>query len=389
MENQQIKDLFIKFLNEFNEEKENSAWVQISTEFRNFWNNVIIDPKYGELNDSELDDIIRYLDHNAKGNTKDTISVAKAMISQGMWRRMFNDIHKIDDLRENMNKLFSSQDDSWRVKCINEIYKINKNNKNSLTGKVGNAINAMLFAFNPRDYISIISLNHRRKVIEYFNFNEGPDFDTEDQGSLVVKSNAAIIKGFREIGIENTPRIISEFLYSSYIKDHWIKDQDIISDVVPPSSSSENQDREALNRGQNIDDSLSLFYMEKHLEDFIIENWEKSEFGEKYDLIEKDGEIISQQYPTKIGPIDILAIDKKTGQYVVIELKKNQTSDDTVGQIARYMGWLEEQVTNGKSAKGIIIASKYDKRLFYALKKIKDVEVYLYRVDFKLKEFKE
>jgi hypothetical protein len=30
---------------------------------------------------------------------------------------------------------------------------------------------------------------------------------------------------------------------------------------------------------------------------------------------------------------------------------------------------------------------QYDNRLHYALKKVKDVEVYLYRVDFKLQEF--
>ncbi len=78
---------------------------------------------------------------------------------------------------------------------------------------------------------------------------------------------------------------------------------------------------------------------------------------------------------------------KKSGQLVVIELKKNQTSDDTVGQLTRYMGWLEEHKTNGNLTKGIIIAAQYDNRLHYALKKVKDVEVYLYRVDFKLQEF--
>ena len=64
----------------------------------------------------------------------------------------------------------------------------------------------------------------------------------------------------------------------------------------------------------------------------------------QYDLIEKDGELKSQQYRTDIGPIDILAREKNTNNYVVIELKRNQTSDSTVGQIARYMGWVEEHL---------------------------------------------
>lgn len=131
----------------------------------------------------------------------------------------------------------------------------------------------------------------------------------------------------------------------------------------------------------------ALFYMESQLEGFLIENWDKTELGNKYDLIEEEGELISQQYRTEIGVIDILARDKKSKQLVVVELKKNQTSDDTVGQLTRYMGWLEEHRTNGELTKGIIIAAKYDERLHYALKKVKDIEVYLYRVDFKLQEF--
>ena len=51
------------------------------------------------------------------------------------------------------------------------------------------------------------------------------------------------------------------------------------------------------------------------------------------------------------------------------------------------MGWLEEHKTDGKPVNGIIIAAKYDKRLYYALKIMKNIEVYLYRVDFKLNEF--
>ena len=62
--------------------------------------------------------------------------------------------------------------------------------------------------------------------------------------------------------------------------------------------------------------------MESQLEDFIIQNWNESEFGKKYDLIIEDGELQSQQYRTDIGPIDILAKDKVTDEYVVIELKR-------------------------------------------------------------------
>lgn len=135
------------------------------------------------------------------------------------------------------------------------------------------------------------------------------------------------------------------------------------------------------------DYSKGIFYMEKQLEDFIIQNWKNTDLGKKYDLITEEGEIISQQYKTDIGAIDILAIDKKTRNYVVIELKKNQTSDDTIGQLARYMGWIKN-TKKDDGVKGIIIAGSYDKKLDYALKIMKNIEVYLYEVDFKLNEFK-
>jgi len=133
--------------------------------------------------------------------------------------------------------------------------------------------------------------------------------------------------------------------------------------------------------------SSGLFYMEKQLEEFIIENWHESEFGKNLDLIYEDGVLKSQQYKTDIGIIDILAKDKATGSYVVIELKRNQSSDDTVGQILRYMGWVTENLKEQK-VRGIIVAGKYDEKLYYAQNMIQSVDVFLYEVQFKLKEYK-
>jgi hypothetical protein len=132
--------------------------------------------------------------------------------------------------------------------------------------------------------------------------------------------------------------------------------------------------------------SQGLFYMEKQLEDFIIHNWNSTELGQKYDLIIEEGELLSQQYRTDIGPIDILAKDKKTGSYVVIELKRNQTSDDTIGQLARYMGWIKQNKKDD-NVRGVIIAGIYDQKLDYALKMVPNAEVFLYEVNFKLKKF--
>ncbi len=79
--------------------------------------------------------------------------------------------------------------------------------------------------------------------------------------------------------------------------------------------------------------------------------------------------------------------DKKTGSFVVIELKRNQTSDDTVGQLARYMEWVKKH-KDDDNVKGIIIAGEYDKKLDYALELLPNIDVFIYNVNFNLEEFR-
>ncbi len=380
MKKQEIIDLFDKFRTGYDEEAKTAIWNNHSRRFREFWNNKIRNKGITDLNESEIDEIVRILDKNGKGNTRKDESVAKAMSSQGVWRRMFREIKDNTQLQGLLNNIFIEKDKEKKISFIDQLYQVNEVRKNSLTGKGANAINCILCAYSPTEHIHVVSLNDRRKVIEFFGFSGGPNFDADPPGKKIVMSNNAIIEGFKSLGINALPRSLSSFLYATEIKEYWRGEQPEDDNSEPKYSPEESAKEEKAD--------IALFYMESQLEDFLIENWDRTEMGEKYDLIEENGEIISQQYKTDIGKIDILAQCKATKQLVVIELKKNQTSDDTVGQLTRYMGWLEEHKTKGNSTKGIIIAARYDVRLYYALKKIKDVEVYLYRVAFKLEEFK-
>nr|HIL77064.1 DUF91 domain-containing protein [Rhodospirillales bacterium] len=129
----------------------------------------------------------------------------------------------------------------------------------------------------------------------------------------------------------------------------------------------------------------SVFALEKHLEDFLVKNWSQTELGKKYDIIEEDGELIGQQYPSDTGPIDILAISKDGKQFLVVELKKGRASDAVVGQIQRYMGFvLGDLAEPGQSVHGLIIALDDDLRLRRALSVSNNIEFYRYKVDFKL-----
>lgn len=128
-----------------------------------------------------------------------------------------------------------------------------------------------------------------------------------------------------------------------------------------------------------------LFYMETQLEDFIIENWESLDLSKSLELIYELGELKSQQFQTDIGRIDILAKDRHNGSYVVIELKRNQTSDDTIGQVMRYMGWVRRTFKD-ESVRGIIVAGKFDEKLSYAQEMAQNIDVFLYEVQFALRE---
>jgi restriction system protein len=129
----------------------------------------------------------------------------------------------------------------------------------------------------------------------------------------------------------------------------------------------------------------STFAMEKHLEDFLIENWENTELGRNYNIYTEDGEKIGQQYETEIGTIDILGISKDKRTLLVIELKRGRTSDVVVGQIQRYMGFIKEELAEaGQDVKGVLIALEDDKKLKYALSVTNNIEFYKYKIDFKL-----
>jgi restriction system protein len=129
----------------------------------------------------------------------------------------------------------------------------------------------------------------------------------------------------------------------------------------------------------------SAFAMEKHLEDFLVENWASTDLGTTYDIYEEDGELVGQQYPTDTGPLDILAISKDKKRLLVVELKKGRASDVVVGQTLRYMGYVQEELCEeGQSVIGIIIALDDDQRIRRALKVTPNVTFYRYQINFKL-----
>ena len=85
------------------------------------------------------------------------------------------------------------------------------------------------------------------------------------------------------------------------------------------------------------------------------------------EILEKELRLIERQKTTDAGIIDLLCRDKDDN-YVVIELKRDNASDKVVGQIQRYMAWVEENLADKESVRGIIVAQGHDRKLEYAVK---------------------
>ena len=228
MENQipEIKSLYEKFIKseKYQLDKEKSEWEGLSIEFKNFWENKILNGSKDDLDNKEIDKIVGILDSKGKGNNPNSPSVANTMIRQSTWREMFQGIKSNDDLKLLLDSIFKEQNEIRLIKLIDDLYEKNKNIKiESLTNKNGVAINDFLFIYDPNHYISVVSLEKRKKIIESFGFKNGPDFDKDSFGEKIVASNKAILEGFKEIlgDLEFTPRSISDFLYSEPIKSKW------------------------------------------------------------------------------------------------------------------------------------------------------------------------
>jgi len=159
------------------------------------------------------------------------------------------------------------------------------------------------------------------------------------------------------------------------ISKHALEIENLISGSRPSTITSIDE---------TVEDA-SIFALEKHLEDFLVENWEKTELGKKYDIFYEDDELVGQQYETDTGPIDVLAISKDKKELLVVELKKGRASDAVVGQVQRYMGYVKDEIAeDNQEVKGVIIAFENDLKIKRALSVVKNIDFYTYKVDFTL-----
>ena len=128
-----------------------------------------------------------------------------------------------------------------------------------------------------------------------------------------------------------------------------------------------------------VGDQLRLS-LETYLEDLIIEQWSKIDFGADLSFVER------QMKCGDIGALDILARDRATDGFVVIELKRDKGDDEVFGQVCRYMGWVGENMIqmDGIPVAGIIIAAEITPKLEAAAKTNPNVRLVEYAIRIEL-----
>lgn len=140
--------------------------------------------------------------------------------------------------------------------------------------------------------------------------------------------------------------------------------------------------------GEGTEDQVDAehFALEKQLEGFLVENWNRTELAKEWDIFESDGDpLAGNQFPTDIGIIDILARHKREPRWLVVELKRDQTTDQTVGQATRYMGWVKQNLAKPRdSVEALLIGRRVDERTRYAASMVPNMRLMRYEVSFKL-----
>ena len=158
---------------------------------------------------------------------------------------------------------------------------------------------------------------------------------------------------------------------------------DTDSKIVKINIDTENTNADEIFSEQELTPDL-----ERIVRDFLADSIIKG----KIDSLRLYNGIQGVEYNTKnAGKIDLLCVNK-LGDFVVLEIKRDSTSDKVVGQIQRYMGWVKENLAENKNVYGIIIMRKQDDddpqfiNLKYAIKANPNISLKFYQMSINLLE---
>jgi hypothetical protein len=123
------------------------------------------------------------------------------------------------------------------------------------------------------------------------------------------------------------------------------------------------------------------FAFERDLRNYLVKNLNLIEPGLR---VYEEEEISGVEFPVGGRFIDILAVDKQGG-YLVIELKVSRGYDRVLGQLLRYMAWVQQNMAPTKAVRGAIVANEVTADLRLAASLVPTVKLIEYEISFKLR----
>jgi hypothetical protein len=131
---------------------------------------------------------------------------------------------------------------------------------------------------------------------------------------------------------------------------------EVVTAIPPPESVEEVEEA--------VETSLSL---QRDLENFLVGNLEQLEPG--LSLFEEKEKLGKQFDAGPAGRIDVLCVDQHRN-LEVLELKAGEADDKVCAQVLRYMGWVQENVAEGRQVRGLIVANGFSEKLKYAVRPV-------------------
>ena len=115
-------------------------------------------------------------------------------------------------------------------------------------------------------------------------------------------------------------------------------------------------------------DTQSVFRSERELQEYLYQRWDETTLGRDWTIYRARNGKVGFEYPTSIGRIDLLAKARTETGWLVVELKSKRTSDQVVGQVRSYMGWVGQNLAvKNQSVQGLIILPEITERLRMAV----------------------
>jgi restriction system protein len=239
----------------------------------------------------------------------------------------------------------------------------------------------------------------------YHEISEG-DFVVARRGQKILAAVGNVLRtGFYEPG-RNPFLASSQYSHSNFLEVEWHAEpcDKVFPNLVFPrqtlteikedrynsllsTENPESTNNEIIDQPTSVNQPIMTvtFALERYLQEHIVSNFNAIFKGKLH--IYDDGVLDGWEYPTEIGKIDILAFEPESNSFNVIELKKGRSSDQVVGQILRYMGWVKKHLCkDGQGVKGLVICHDSDLKLSYALEMTGNIDIRYYKASFSLHE---